>query len=56
MEIHACSSALVAFYAVSSKCRAQEKRKKNKTMKVESKHPVTATSEMHQENDSIKKN
>jgi CRISPR/Cas system CSM-associated protein Csm4 (group 5 of RAMP superfamily) len=56
MEIHACSSALVAFYAVSSKCRAQEKRKKNITMKVESKHPVTATSEMHQENDSIKKN
>jgi hypothetical protein len=41
MEIHALVPALVAFYAVSSKCRGARKRKEE-TIKVESKHPVTA--------------
>jgi hypothetical protein len=54
MEIHACSSFSVLFYAVSSKNVVAQEKIKKKLIKVESKHPVTA--EMHQKNDSIKKN
>jgi hypothetical protein len=47
--------ALVAFFMLFQVNVVAQEKIKEETIKVESKHPVTATSEMHQENDSIKK-
>jgi hypothetical protein len=47
--------ALVAYFMLFQVNVVAQEKIKEETIKVESKHPVTATSEMHQENDSIKK-
>jgi hypothetical protein len=47
--------ALIAFFMLFQVNVVAQEKIKEEIIKVESKHPVTATSEMHQENDSLKK-